>query len=761
MEEKINKRIGKRNIVEMFIALIVLIFICIIPVKEYKVNLNDMQWNAVGNVNQSESKVEVNASDGNEENKELSAGPYMNLDIGHYHLIVDYSTDEKNNFVSFRSRRACGDTETKLDKFENRAVVDFEVRERISDFEIVINYCGKGNLTINSLKVVTSKIYRFYVFLLAAIVLLIAEIVLYYKKNQIKMKFEHFILLIGFLLALLPLLEEGVYVGDDYVYHLCRIESLKTNFVNGDFITKIHGRLADTYGYGTGFFYSDFFLIIPAILCYLGVSLQAAYKFLLLSILVGMLFVSYYTLNKFLKDKQISATLAVLLANSHYVILNLYGRTALGEALGYVFLILIAAGLYNLVKEHFSSPYLLVLGFCGVVLSHTISTVFAIVIAVIVCFIYIRTIFREKLFFKLITSAIATLLLTAWYWGPMIEQMSVQQYRYSQPWVWAYNKTQTLFTTLGDGKIELGTVLTIVLILGSIVAYKCSEIRKWVIAATIILVIVGNRTFWVYTEKFTNVVQFPWRLLGVAAFLLFIVLGFMVQKIPKKIPMIAVAAILIAFNYWCNIDFFDNDTHLRDIRPGNLYAEEEGELGGGKEWMPMNESNNYAREHPNEAVGNNEMYIAGEKQGLTFTFGYSSSNYEAESFEIPYYYYKGYQASYMNGSNEGYLPVSKSINGLVQVQIPEELKNNVNTTITVTYKFTLITKICIIVSIFSLIIFILQLLFYRRKPRDTFSSNVVEALEGKNVEETQESESNTPQQAMGNEQVYVPHCSRE
>ena len=262
-----------------------------------------------------------------------------------------------------------------------------------------------------------------------------------------------------------------------------------------------------------------------------------------------MLFVSYYTLNKFLKDKQISATLAALLANSHYVILNLYGRTALGEALGYVFLILIAAGLYNLVKEHFSSPYLLVLGFCGVVLSHTISTVLAIVIAVIVCSIYIRTIFREKLFFKLIMSAITTLLLTAWYWGPMIEQMSVQQYKYSQPWVWAYNKTQSLLTTLGDGKIELGTVLTIVLILGSIVAYKCSEIRKWIITAIVILVIVGNRTFWVYTEKFTNVVQFPWRLLGVTAFLLFIVMGFMVQKIPKKIPMIAVAAILIAFNY--------------------------------------------------------------------------------------------------------------------------------------------------------------------------------------------------------------------
>ena len=177
--------------------------------------------------------------------------------------------------------------------------------------------------------------------------------------------------------------------------------------------------------------------------------------------------------------------------------------------------------------------------------------------------------------------------------------------------------------------------------------------------------------------------------------------------------------------------------------------------------MPIAESNIYAREHTNEAVGDNGIYIAGEKRGLTFTFGYSSSHYEAEHFEIPYYYYKGYQASYMNGSNEGYLPVSKSINGLVQVQIPEELKNNVNTTITVTYKFTLITKICIIVSIFSLIIFILQLLFYRRKPRDTFSSNVVEALDEKNVEETQESESNTPQQAMGNEQVYVPHCSRE
>lgn len=62
--------------------------------------------------------------------------------------------------------------------------------------------------------------------------------------------------------VLFPLLQSGLKVDTDGLFHLARIESLYLALKEGVFPAKVHFAAAYTYGYGSGFFYPDFRLCL-------------------------------------------------------------------------------------------------------------------------------------------------------------------------------------------------------------------------------------------------------------------------------------------------------------------------------------------------------------------------------------------------------------------------------------------------------------------------------------------------------------------
>ena len=56
----------------------------------------------------------------------------------------------------------------------------------------------------------------------------------------------------------------GLPYGSDDTFHLGRFYSLGMAIRNGIFPAQIRPILCYRYGYGEGFFYSDFFLYLPA-----------------------------------------------------------------------------------------------------------------------------------------------------------------------------------------------------------------------------------------------------------------------------------------------------------------------------------------------------------------------------------------------------------------------------------------------------------------------------------------------------------------
>ena len=61
-------------------------------------------------------------------------------------------------------------------------------------------------------------------------------------------------------------MQDKTSIADDYLFHYARIQSITDSLKQGIFPVKIHFPMANTSGYGCGFFYPNLFLYIPAII---------------------------------------------------------------------------------------------------------------------------------------------------------------------------------------------------------------------------------------------------------------------------------------------------------------------------------------------------------------------------------------------------------------------------------------------------------------------------------------------------------------
>lgn len=116
--------------------------------------------------------------------------------------------------------------------------------------------------------------------------------------------------------------------------------------------------------------------------------------------------------------------------------LHIYQRFALGEFLGTIFIAPVISGMYDYIHKDFKKPYLLILGFFGLINSHILTTV----ICVIFCIIYFvcnpkKSIFENpKKFKKLAFCTIFVLMFTAYFWLPMLEAFTSQVFNFTNTW---------------------------------------------------------------------------------------------------------------------------------------------------------------------------------------------------------------------------------------------------------------------------------------------------------------------------------------
>ena len=504
----------------------------------------------------------------------------------------------------------------------------------------------------------------------------------------------------------MPDTQGELVVGDDYEYHLSRIQSVSDSLKQGIFPVKIHAQMANGYGYASGIFYSNFFIYIPAILNLLGFHIITSYKIFILFMIIFAFVISYFSLVNMTGDKKSALIGVIVILLSRNIIFNLYHRFALGEFLGFIFILPIISGMYDFVYKDFKKPWLLILGFCGVIHSHIITTVLCIIFCVLFFLINLKYISKDwKKVIKLIISAMIVLLLTASFWIPFLEQYFIQDYMLSKSWTKIENSEYKLIDLFGNRKTAVGYFILMLMpiYVYSLMDSKTDKITKgFIITLFIIMGITIFDKFWDVTKSISNIIQFKWRLVGIITVFAGISMSMIIKDYKDSfkfdIDILVIGMLIISMFFVTEFTNFDNRTNIRKSKDDIVFEMYKSvtSIGGGKEYLPLDADYDKLI-FSNIVFGNTGSQIPVEKNGLNVIFEKQS---EDTSFVVPYLYYYGYVAEIIDESgNKKKLDIEKSNDGLVKVNMESTDKGMVS----VYYKNTLIQTISYVISIITCI----------------------------------------------------------
>ncbi len=273
---------------------------------------------------------------------------------------------------------------------------------------------------------------------------LVDSMKLWLKQNY---KYLLFSLIITIIFAYPFLIKDFLPLEHDTLFHLSRIEGLAQSFKDGVFLPRIYPYKNMNFGYGSPMFYSDFFLIIPALLYNLGVSVSICYVFI---VMVFTFLSAYFAmkLGKIVTNNNYAPYIAATLyLFSNYRITDVYVRSSLGEVMGFAFLPIVLLGIYYVLYTDSKKWYYLAIGFTCLALTHNITFVLACILFIFFLVIRIKYwIHSKEVIFSIFKAFIVSVGCCAFFIFPMLEQMSSQKFFLSY-----YTST----SSLADSSVEL------------------------------------------------------------------------------------------------------------------------------------------------------------------------------------------------------------------------------------------------------------------------------------------------------------------
>ena len=220
----------------------------------------------------------------------------------------------------------------------------------------------------------------------------------------------------------MPLLWKGVFDGHDMLFHLNRIEGIASGLRCGQFPVRIHASTLLGYGYAASEFYPELFLYIPAILRNMGVSLCASVRVFEAGINLFAALSCYVSAKAIFDSRRTAVGASVLYTLCVYRLVNLYTRATLGESLAMIFFPIIIWSLYEVLRRDEKKWPLLALSMTGVCMSHLLSTLFSVLFCAIAAAFSLPKLMREKRrFLAILKAAAITVLCCVWFYVPMMQ----------------------------------------------------------------------------------------------------------------------------------------------------------------------------------------------------------------------------------------------------------------------------------------------------------------------------------------------------
>jgi hypothetical protein len=560
-----------------------------------------------------------------------------------------------------------------------------------------------------------------------------------------KYHFGIFLILIFFLSGFVTILYNiELDAGDDYYFHLSRLEALMQSFKDGTFPSYIDYESVYGYGYLIKPFYSDF-VLIPFAIVGSFFSKVFAYKFLLftMTVLSGIFMYKFvYRLSNSFYAASISAFLYTF---SLYRLHDVYNRAALGEILSFTFLPLVFWGLYYIIYGDYKKWYILAIGFSLIIMSHVISSVLLFIIVVIIGLFYYKAFIKEpKRFYYLILSGVVTLVIVSYYIFPFLEQLSsdvfyFQEYKFSPAQVDTHRVSVVeILKSMTDGfkyRIGMGPKIGFLLVFPLFARFfvKKTQENKILLRCADLFLVLGilymllSSTIAPWSRfplVYLDFIQFPSRLFEFVAFFFAIAAGCYLKMVSRtlmyKIIIYTFIFISTMVVIWRSVDvYIGRSTVMGRYTEQGKYDQSrykdkyEHLFISGMEYYPRKVS-------PTELL---QEFITTRcdtiisQTGETMVSGFARNKYITEfnvnagvkdSLELPLIYYKGYAAT-LNGKE---IAVTESSRGLVQILVDHRSGR-----VEAWYRGTFLQKLSFYITILSIFVLCIYLFFQKRKEK--------------------------------------------
>ena len=553
-------------------------------------------------------------------------------------------------------------------------------------------------------------------------------------------KYRKLLIDIAIVLALTVLLmfpyltKSFLAIEHDTFFHVSRIEQYARALQHCQILPAIYPYENGGFGYGSPLFYSDIFLLLPAILHNLGLVLVDSYK---LTVFLASFFsgiTMYMLASKFTSKSSIRLLAVAAYLFSNYHITDIYVRGALGEVFALVGIPLILSGIYEIFETNQKYSFSYLIGLVITVLSHNLSFLLCFILVIIICIIYLPkcSFDRYKLLFS---ESMLACLLTAFYTFPMIEQLKSQQFYlnyYASSSAlenhamafWQFFANQTVFGLSGNQYkasnamvVNIGLFLSIAPISYLFLAKKEKQpfITSMLVLGWICMLLPAQIFPWKYMS-FVRVLQFPWRLNMLALSLLCVPAVIGIENLTHKLKYVPICLILLLslegiyhlYPATKRTFIMPHNTTWQEVTNGKLidpyYSAQymRVELAGG-DYLPYH-SPDFRSYTKTIQTTSAETVTTGE----WIDYGrYRFTITNPQTIVLPITYYKGYIIH--NIDTAEVLETTLSKNGLVSVTIPSA------GTYVCEYQSTNIRIVSIWISILTCMISIGYIIYHRRK----------------------------------------------
>lgn len=547
--------------------------------------------------------------------------------------------------------------------------------------------------------------------------------------------FNYILIIIISIIVCIPLFNSNFDITrDDGIQHICRIMGTYQTMIAGENFLAIMSNFCNGFGYSWNIFYSPLTSILPLIFKIFTFSFTICLKlFMSTTIILSGIFM-YKFVDSVTENRKMGLIAAIIYITVPYHLTDMYIRIAVSELTAFVFLPLVFLGLHNIFNGNIKKSYYLTIGSIGLILSHSISVYITVIFSFIYVLINIKKLKQKCVLKPLFINLTLIILVTSFFWIPMLEHMTSTQYEVFLPDRMATNQSlnnnkitvlQLIYTENGKIVFEIGLLILIGLIMTPFIIRKVNKQYLYMyftffLFGTLCLLL-PLKELSIKLPTMLNILQFPWRLIGFAAFFLStttaINLGIILDRFSLKIIwVIILLSIICLIPAKKQIRYFENFNEL-DYYNGAILTTNTGRVHAGMatlEYLPIKAFQNkeyIVSRTQNVYIIKGSVNIYNENKKNSKMSFYIKDSIDKTEIELPYIYYLGYEVKLITQDSVEKIDVFESKNGFVAVQLPQVD----NAKIEVLYSGTNLTKISYFLSFVGLVLLVCYIITNNKK----------------------------------------------